>query len=138
MELAEEIKQQWGQINVDIVPAAISSTAVIPACLQLQLAKLDIEPYTIIDLRKAAILNTCATVRKFMNYKYVQWPMKAPVVLNVTIIRISEAIAHNTANIQKKNTFRGMTGSVIMFIELSIKTTAYRIPTSGTSTSRSL
>lgn len=65
-ELQEEIKKVWKMNTVTIVPIVISSTGVVPKQLSQALKILDLPKFTYITLQKAAILNTCRIVRKFL------------------------------------------------------------------------
>lgn len=65
-DLAFEIRQMWHANKVEIVPVILSSTGLVPKSLETSLAKLGLHKNTYIDLQKAVILNTCRTVRKFL------------------------------------------------------------------------
>lgn len=65
-ELQQEIKRVWKMDNVTIVPIVISTTGVVPKALLNSLKILDLPKFTYITLQKAAILNTCRIVRKFL------------------------------------------------------------------------
>lgn len=65
-ELQEEIRRVWKMDKVIIVPIVISNTGVIPTTLHNSLRILNLPKYTFINLQKAAILNTCRIVRKFL------------------------------------------------------------------------
>lgn len=65
-ELQEEIRRVWKMDKVMIVPIVISNTGVIPMALHNSLKLLNLPRYTYITLQKAAILNTCRIVRKFL------------------------------------------------------------------------
>lgn len=66
-DLAMEIRQLWNMDKVIIVPVIISATGVIPKTLHTSLKTLDLPGGTYIQLQKATIINTCHTVRKFLN-----------------------------------------------------------------------
>lgn len=66
-ELAEEIRQQWRQDSVVILPIVISTTGIVPCSLAKNLTTLGLPPYLICDMQKSVILNTCHIVRKFLN-----------------------------------------------------------------------
>ncbi|KAL0812006.1 hypothetical protein ABMA28_009402 [Loxostege sticticalis] len=65
-ELKDEILHIWKMEKVFIVPLVLSSTGVIPRHLITALHTLDLPEYTYISMQKAAILNTCRIVRKFL------------------------------------------------------------------------
>ncbi|XP_064076354.1 uncharacterized protein LOC135194637 [Vanessa tameamea] len=65
-ELKEEIIRIWNLNKVFIVPIVLSTTGVIPKHLHQSLKILDLPPLTYITMQKAAILNTCRIVRKFL------------------------------------------------------------------------
>lgn len=65
-DLKEEITRIWKQKNVYIVPIVISATGIIPNHLHHSLSQLNLNDNIYITLQKAAILNTCRTVRKFL------------------------------------------------------------------------
>ncbi|CAK1550990.1 unnamed protein product [Leptosia nina] len=67
IDLSVEIKSQWKVKLVKTIPIIISSTGIIPQTLHTSLAQLNIHPLTYVTLQKAAILNTCRIVRKFLN-----------------------------------------------------------------------
>lgn len=66
-DLAIELKHQWKVDKVITVPVIISATAVIPTTLNKSLDILDINRAIIPALQRSVILNTCSTVRKFLN-----------------------------------------------------------------------
>lgn len=66
-ELAEEIKKMWQQDKVTILPIIISTTGVVPKSLSKNLEIIDIHPHVVTKIQKAVLLNTCNTVRKFLN-----------------------------------------------------------------------
>lgn len=65
-ELKEEIVRIWKQKKAYIVPIIISTTGVVPNHIHNSLKLLDLKDNIFISLQKAAILNTCRIVRKFM------------------------------------------------------------------------
>ena len=65
-ELQDQIKRVWRMDQVTIVPIVVSTTGVIPKQLLNGLNALNLPKYTYITLQKAAILNTCRIVRKFL------------------------------------------------------------------------
>ncbi|KAL0822073.1 hypothetical protein ABMA28_005438 [Loxostege sticticalis] len=65
-ELKEEIVKIWQMDKVHIVPLVLSSTGVIPRHLLSALRNLDIPESTYMTMQKAAILNTCRIVRRFL------------------------------------------------------------------------
>lgn len=65
-DLKDEITRIWNMDHVSIIPIVLSSTGVIPHSLHQSLKLLDLAPQTYISLQKAAILNTCRIVRKFL------------------------------------------------------------------------
>lgn len=65
-ELKEEILRIWNLEKVYIVPLVLSSTGVIPKQLHHSLSLLNLPPKSYITMQKAAILNTCRIVRKFL------------------------------------------------------------------------
>ncbi|XP_035453019.1 uncharacterized protein LOC118278064 [Spodoptera frugiperda] len=65
-ELKEEVARIWRQDKVYIVPIVVSTTGVIPNHLHNSLKLIDLKDTIYITLQKAAILNTCRIVRKFM------------------------------------------------------------------------
>lgn len=66
-ELKDEIIRMWKLKKVTIVPVVISTTGVVPKNLHQSIKTLDLPPYTYALLQKAAILNTCRIVRKFLS-----------------------------------------------------------------------
>jgi hypothetical protein len=68
-ELANEIRATWKQKAAQVIPIVISSTGVIPKSLSQSVTRLNLHPNTYKQLQKSAILGTCSTVRKFLNYK---------------------------------------------------------------------
>lgn len=66
-ELAEEIKKIWRQDRVTILPMVISTTGIVPKTLPRNLKQLNIDPHTITQIQKSVLLNTCNSVRKFLN-----------------------------------------------------------------------
>ncbi|CAK1579741.1 unnamed protein product [Parnassius mnemosyne] len=65
-ELKDEVTRIWRQEKVYVVPIVLSTTGVIPNHLLHSLTLLDLKETLYITLQKAAILNTCRIVRKFM------------------------------------------------------------------------
>lgn len=65
-ELKEEVLRIWKQTKVFIIPIVLSTTGVIPRHLHKSLKQIDLNPNIHITLQKAAILNTCRIVRKFL------------------------------------------------------------------------
>ncbi|CAH2094069.1 unnamed protein product [Euphydryas editha] len=65
-DLKIELTRMWKLNNVTIIPVVISTTGVIPRQFHHSLKILDIPPKTYLSLQKAAILNTCRIVRKFL------------------------------------------------------------------------
>ena len=65
-ELKEEVTRIWRQEKVYVVPIVVSTTGVIPNHLHHSLKLIDLKDSIFITLQKAAILNTCRIVRKFM------------------------------------------------------------------------
>ena len=65
-DLAIELKTQWRVDTVKTVPIIISSTGVIPTTLHTSLQTLQMHSLVFLLLQKAAILNTCRIVRKFL------------------------------------------------------------------------
>lgn len=65
-ELKDEVTRIWRQNKVYIIPIVLSTTGVIPNNLLHSLKILNLEESVYISLQKAAILNTCRIVRKFM------------------------------------------------------------------------
>ncbi|XP_063891684.1 uncharacterized protein LOC135117143 [Helicoverpa armigera] len=65
-ELKEEVTRIWRQDKVYVVPIVVSTTGVIPNHLHHSLKLIELKDSTYILLQKAAILNTCRIVRKFM------------------------------------------------------------------------
>ncbi|KAJ0173873.1 hypothetical protein K1T71_011022 [Dendrolimus kikuchii] len=65
-ELQEEVKRLWNMHKVTIVPIVVSTTGVIAKDLSLRLEILGLPKHIYISLQKAAILNTCRIVRKFL------------------------------------------------------------------------
>ena len=67
-DLAHEIKQEWHQQNVTIVPLILSSTGIVPKMLAAHLKSLGLRPNVIIPtMQKSVILSTCNIVRKILN-----------------------------------------------------------------------
>lgn len=71
-DLRDEVLRIWKQQKVYIVPLVLSTTGVIPKHIHHGLKLLDLKPNTYILLQKAAILNTCRIVRKFLQIEYDQ------------------------------------------------------------------
>jgi hypothetical protein len=65
-DLKDEVTRIWHQEKVYIVPIILSTTGVIPKHLHHSLKLIDLKRNTYIQMQKAAILNTCRTVRKFL------------------------------------------------------------------------
>ncbi|KAG6462064.1 hypothetical protein O3G_MSEX013040 [Manduca sexta] len=65
-ELKEEVHRIWKMDRVYIVPLVLSSTGVIPKYLLHSLNVINLPENTYITMQKAAILNTCRIVRKFL------------------------------------------------------------------------
>ncbi|CAK1579245.1 unnamed protein product [Parnassius mnemosyne] len=65
-DLQDEISRIWKQEKAYIVPIVLSTTGVIPKHLHHSLKLLNIKENKYIQLQKAAILNTCRIVRKFL------------------------------------------------------------------------
>ncbi|KAL0838863.1 hypothetical protein ABMA28_016889 [Loxostege sticticalis] len=65
-ELKEEIIRIWNLDKVYIVPLVLSSTGVIPKHLHHSIKLLDLPQNAYITMQKAAILNTCRIVRRFL------------------------------------------------------------------------
>ncbi|XP_063899231.1 uncharacterized protein LOC135119187 [Helicoverpa armigera] len=65
-DLKEEVTRIWRQDKVYVVPIVVSTTGVIPNHLHHSLKLIDLKDSIYIQLQKAAILNTCRIVRKFM------------------------------------------------------------------------
>ncbi|KAL0852393.1 hypothetical protein ABMA28_000587 [Loxostege sticticalis] len=65
-ELKEEVLRIWNLDKVYIVPLVLSSTGVIPKHLHRSIQLLDLPEHTYITMQKAAILNTCRIVRRFL------------------------------------------------------------------------
>lgn len=66
MELATEIKQMWRVETVNIFPLIISTTAIVPKTLTLNLQKLNISSVMPI-ISKSVVLDTCHIVRRFIS-----------------------------------------------------------------------
>lgn len=67
-DLAHEVKEQWRQNSVVIVPVVLSSTGLVPKALAKSLETLGLPISLIGDLQKSVVLNTCNIVRKFLNH----------------------------------------------------------------------
>ncbi|CAH2107788.1 unnamed protein product [Euphydryas editha] len=65
-ELKDEVARIWNQNKVYIIPIVLSTTGVIPNHLLHGLKLLQLNETLYIALQKAAILNTCRIVRKFL------------------------------------------------------------------------
>lgn len=65
-ELKDEVTRIWKQDKVYVVPIVLSTTGIIPNHLHHSIKLIDLPQSTYIMLQKAAILNTCRIVRKFM------------------------------------------------------------------------
>lgn len=65
-ELKEEIIRIWKMNKVFIVPLVLSSTGVIPKHLLHYLSQIELPNSLFMTMQKAAILNTCRIVRKFL------------------------------------------------------------------------
>ena len=68
-EMANEMCAMWKQNAAQVIPIVISSTGVIPKSLSQSLTTLNLHHNTYIQLQKSVILDTCSTVRNFLNYK---------------------------------------------------------------------
>lgn len=66
LPLAVEIKELWRQNQVSVIPVIISVTGITPHSLTESLDVLGITDSVHTTIQKAVILNTCATVRKFL------------------------------------------------------------------------
>lgn len=66
IDLKDEISRMWRLQKVTIVPIVLSTTGIIPNTLKQSLDTLHLPKYTILNIQKAAILNTCRIVRKFL------------------------------------------------------------------------
>lgn len=66
IELKEEVTRIWKMERVYIVPLVLSSTGVIPTHLSHYLKVINLPLSLYITMQKAAILNTCRIVRKFL------------------------------------------------------------------------
>lgn len=98
-ELKEEIARLWHLQKVTIVPIVLSTTGIIPKQLHQSLKTLNLPPTIYYLLQKAAILNTCRIVRKFLqtdtqnSYSTTSAPLTIPVLHTAqTIIPNSEPI----------------------------------------------
>ena len=65
-ELKEEVLRIWNLQKVYIVPMVLSSTGVIPKYLAHSIKLLGLPENSYITMQKAAILNTCRIVRRFL------------------------------------------------------------------------
>ncbi|KAG7301002.1 hypothetical protein JYU34_015366 [Plutella xylostella] len=65
-DLRDEVTRMWRLESASIIPIVLSTTGVIPKQLHQSLRSLQLPAYTYITLQKAAILNTCRIVRKFL------------------------------------------------------------------------
>ncbi|KAL1446790.1 hypothetical protein WDU94_005582 [Cyamophila willieti] len=66
-ELAVEIKTMWNLNHVRIVPVILSSVGLVPKNLRGDLVSLHLKPEVVImQMQKAVIIDTCHTVRKFL------------------------------------------------------------------------
>lgn len=65
-DLSHEIKHLWNMKNVYIIPIIMSTTGLVPKSLHTSLENIGLHKNTYIELQKAAILNTCRIVRKFL------------------------------------------------------------------------
>ena len=68
-ELANKICAMWKQNAAQVIPIAVSSTAVIPKSLSQSLKRLNLHPNTYTQMQKSVILGTRSIVRNFLNYK---------------------------------------------------------------------
>ena len=68
-EFANEICAMWKQNTAQVIPIAVSSTAVIPKSLSQSLKCLNLHPNTYTQMQKSVILGPCSIVRNFLNYK---------------------------------------------------------------------
>ncbi|KAL0867793.1 hypothetical protein ABMA27_008500 [Loxostege sticticalis] len=66
IDLKQEILRIWKQNKVVIVPLVLSNTGVVPHQLRSSLNTLDLPTNTYYNMQKAAILNTCRIVRRFL------------------------------------------------------------------------
>ena len=67
LELSHEVKKMWKQSKVTIIPLVLSATGTIPRKLHNSIKKLTLPSNTYVEMQKAAIINTCSIVRKFLN-----------------------------------------------------------------------
>ena len=65
-ELKEEVTRIWKMEKVYIVPLVLFSTGVIPKSLLHYIEQIKLPTNIYITMQKAAILNTCRIVRKFL------------------------------------------------------------------------
>ncbi|KAL4720164.1 hypothetical protein ACJJTC_008346 [Scirpophaga incertulas] len=65
-ELKDEVTRIWRQNKVYVIPIVLSTTGVIPNHLFNSLKILNLKDTLFITIQKAAILNTCRIVRKFL------------------------------------------------------------------------
>jgi len=68
-ELANEICAVWKQNAAQVILIVVTSTGVIPKSLSQSLKRLNLHPNTYIQMQKSVILDTCSTVRNFINCK---------------------------------------------------------------------
>lgn len=65
-ELAVEMKTMWNLNSVRIVPIILSSVGLVPKTLREDLLSLHLKPEVLLRMQKAVIIDTCHTVRKFL------------------------------------------------------------------------
>lgn len=65
-DLTHEYKRMYGLKKVETIPLIISATGIVPKCLKGYISKLGLPSGTFLEMQKAAVLNTCRIVRKFM------------------------------------------------------------------------
>ena len=66
-ELRHEVRSMWKMNKVVILPIVLSSTGVVPHTLHASIKELGLNKNIYLLAQKAAILNTCRIVRKFLD-----------------------------------------------------------------------
>jgi len=68
-EMVNAICAMWKQKAAQVIPIAISYTAVIPKSPSQSLTTLNLHPNTYMQMQKSVILGISSNVRNFLNYK---------------------------------------------------------------------
>ena len=66
-DLAIEVKEQWKLSKIYTLPVIIFATGVVHKSIFSSLKTLGVDEHLVVPMQKSVVLNTCNTVRKFMN-----------------------------------------------------------------------